>query len=132
MDQGMKEHDPAALVKDVIKAHGGMALWRNIKALEADISARGLLFTMKRQPVMNHVRVRASTRRPRFTFLDFPHPGQTGEFRGDEEVRIVDNSGKVVAGRTHPRSAFRGLRDKYIGTLLTSSILQATQPGTIC
>lgn len=110
MDPGMKEYGPPALVKDVIEAHGGIALWQSLKALEADISVRGLLFTMKRQPVMNHARVRASTRRPRFTFLDFPHPGQTGEFRGDEEVRVVDNSGKVVAGRTHPRSAFRGLR----------------------
>jgi hypothetical protein len=110
MDSGMKGHDPHALVKDVIEAHGGVALWQGLEALEADISAWGLLFTMKRQPVLNHVRVRASTRKPRFTFLDFPRPGQTGEFIGDEEVRVVDSSGKVVAGRAHPRSAFRGLR----------------------
>ena len=106
----MKGLDLPALVRDVIAAHGGMALWSGLEALEADISVWGLLFTMKRQPVMNHVRVRASTRKPRFTFLDFPHPGQAGEFMGDEEVRVVDSTGKVVAGRAHPRSAFRGLR----------------------
>ena len=110
MNADMKGNDPPALVKDVIEAHGGMALWHGLEALEAEISAWGLLFTMKRQPALNHVRVRASTRKPRFTFLDFPRPGQTGEFMGDEEVRVVDRTGKTVAGRMHPRSAFKGLR----------------------
>ena len=109
----MKGYDPPALVRDVIEAHGGRDLWNSLEALEADISAWGLLFTMKRQPAMNRVRVRAMTRKPRFTFLDFPRPGQTGEFIGDEEVRIVDSSGKVIAGRAHPRSAFRGLRRQF-------------------
>jgi len=106
----MKGHDPLALVRDVIEAHGGMALWHSLEALEAEISAWGLLFTMKRQPVLNHVRVCASTSKPRFTFLDFPRPGQTAEFMGDEEVRIVDSSGKIIAKRSQPRSALKGLR----------------------
>ena len=106
----MKGHDRPALVRAVIEAHGGMALWQGLEALEAEISAWGLLFTMKRLPVLDHVRVRASTRRPRFTFLGFPGPGQTGEFTGDEEVRIVDRTGKTAAKRAQPRSAFKGLR----------------------
>jgi hypothetical protein len=112
MDSGMKVHDlyPSVLVREVIEAHGGMALWNNLEALEADISARGLLFTMKRQPVMNHVQVRASATKPYFIFLDFPGPGQIGEFIGDETVHVLDSSGEVVAMRIHPRSAFRGLR----------------------
>jgi hypothetical protein len=110
MDSGMKGHDPAALVKDVIEAHGGMALWHGLETLEADISAWGLLFTMKRQPVLDHVRVRASARSPGFTFLDFPRPGQTGQFIGDEEAHVVDSNGKIAAKRLHPRSAFRSLR----------------------
>ena len=106
----MKGHDPAALVKDVIEAHGGMALWHGLETLEADISAWGLLFTMKRQPVLDHVRVRASASSPGFTFLDFPRPGLTGQFIGDEEAHVVDSNGKIAAKRLHPRSAFRSLR----------------------
>ena len=92
----MKGYDPPALVRDVIEAHGGRDLWNSLEALEADISAWGLLFTMKRQPAMNRVRVRALTRKPRFTFLDFPRPGQTGEFIGGGRRIIGVAAGDVV------------------------------------
>ena len=113
MIPGMKRQEPSALVRDVIQTHGGMSLWQGLEALEADISARGLLFAMKRQPVMNHMQVRASTRKPQLDFIDFQRPGQTGEFSGDEEVRIIDGSGKIIDRRTHARSAFRGLRRQF-------------------
>jgi len=97
-------------VQQVIEAHGGVARWNAVEALEADISAWGMLFTMKRRPRLNHVRVRASAREPRLTFREFPSPGQTSELIGNEEVRIVDSAGRVVARRADPRSAFRSIR----------------------
>ena len=106
-------YDPETIVKEVIQTHGGADRWNSLEALEADISARGFLFTTKRRPVLNHVRVRASTREARFAFLDFPHPGQTSELIGDEEVHIVDSDGKLAARRVQPRSAFRGLRRQF-------------------
>jgi len=65
---------------------------------------------MKRVPVLSHVRVRAWTREPRFTFLDYPRPGQTAELLGVEEVCIRDGDGKVLARRSNPRAWFRGRR----------------------
>jgi hypothetical protein len=100
------------IIKGVIEAHGGLALWNSLEALEAEISARGLLFTIKRQSVLNHIRVRASTREPRFAFFDFPQRGQTSELIGNDEVCIVDSDGKVVERRLQPRSAFKGIRRK--------------------
>ena len=108
----MNGQNPATLVRNVVEAHGGMSLWQGLEAFEADISAKGLLFTMKRQPVMKHVQVRASTQKNHFVFLDFPQPGQMGEFLGDEEVRIIDSSGKVLERRLQPRATFSGLRRK--------------------
>ena len=65
---------------------------------------------MKWRPAMKHVRVRASTVEPQFSFFDFPKPGQTGELVGPDHVRILDADGNVVAERSDPRAAFRGLR----------------------
>jgi hypothetical protein len=100
-------------VHEAIEAHGGMEYWNSLGALEAEISARGFLFTAKRRPVLNRVRMRASTREPRFAFLDFPKPGQTSELIGNSEVRIVDSEGKVLAQREEPRRAFRGMRRQF-------------------
>jgi hypothetical protein len=101
-------------VHEAIEAHGGMDYWNSIGALEAVISARGFLFTAKRRPVLHRVRMRAYTAEPRFAFLDFPKPGQTAELIGNDEVRILDSEGRVVARREDPRHAFRGIRRLFI------------------
>jgi hypothetical protein len=97
-------------INKIVDAHGRVEDWNSLEAIEADISVWGFLFTAKQIPVLNRVRVRALTRRPRLTFLDFPEPGQSGEFFGDDEVRISDSDGKAGARRVNPRAAFRGLR----------------------
>jgi len=100
-------------LKKVFDAHGGEEYWLSLEAIEARISVWGLLFAMKRIPVLNRVRVRALIREPRFTFFDFPQPGQTGEFMGDKEVYIANSGGNVVERRVDPRSAFRKLRRSF-------------------
>ena len=101
--------DPTEAVKNIIAAHGGEDFWNGLEALEAEISASGLLFTFKRRPVLDHVRVTAYTREPRFVFHDFPSAGLSGELVGDTEVRIVSSDGETIQNRHNPRSAFRGL-----------------------
>ncbi len=101
------------IVQESIEAHGGMEYWSSLKAIDAVISARGFLFTAKRRPVLDHVRMRASTGEPRFVFFDFPKPGQTAELIGDDEVRILDSGGMVIARREKPRLAFRGIRRQF-------------------
>jgi len=102
--------DAIKIIQESIEAHGGLDYWNSLEALEAEISAGGFLFTAKRRPVLHHVRMRASTREPRFWFFDFPKPGQTAELIGNTEVRILDREGKIIAHRKNPREAFRGLR----------------------
>jgi hypothetical protein len=100
-------------LREVILAHGGADLWRGLDAVEAVISANGFLFTAKRRPPLERVRMRASTQEPHFTFFDYPHPGQTAELVGTREVRITDAGGKIVAQRFDPRAAFHGLRRQF-------------------
>jgi hypothetical protein len=101
------------LIRDIIRAHGGAELWYGLEAVEAVISARGFLFAAKRRPALERVRMRASAREPRFSFSDYPHPGQTAELIGTREVRITDAGGKIVAQRLDPRAAFHGLRRQF-------------------
>jgi hypothetical protein len=110
----MDHADAMRTVHEAVEAHGGMDFWNGIEALDADISARGFLFTAKRRPILRHVRMRAAAHEPRFAVSDFPKPGQTAELIGNDEVRIVDGEGRIVARRENPRAAFRGLRRQFI------------------
>lgn len=101
------------ILHEVIEAHGGMDYWSSLGALDAEISAGGFLFTAKQRPVLKRVRMRALTTEPRFTFFDFPKTGQTSEFIGNDEVRILDSNGAVMAQRRDPRTAFRDIRRQF-------------------
>jgi len=101
------------ILQKIFEAHGGRDYWQTLEALDAEISASGFLFTAKRRPVLRRVHMRAYTHEPRFTFFDYPKLGQTAELIGNDEVRIVDNSGKILVRRKTPRSAFRGFRHHF-------------------
>ncbi len=98
------------IVQEAIEAQGGMDYWNSLGALDVEITARGFLFTAKGRPILDRVRMRAYTSEPRFAFFDFPKPGQTAELMGNNEVRILDSEGKIVAQRMNPRAAFSGVR----------------------
>jgi hypothetical protein len=98
------------ILHEVMEAHGGMAYWNGIGALDMEISARGFLFTAKRRPALNHVRMRAYTYEPRFTLFDFPKPGLTAELLANNRVQILNSQGEVIAERPNPRDAFHGMR----------------------
>lgn len=97
----------ASVLERIIAAHGGRALWGRLHSLEAELSARGLLFTLKRRPILDRVRVTAFAHEPRFLFHDHPSPGMTGELIGEEEVRILGPDGAVLERRVRPRAALR-------------------------
>ena len=106
----MADNDVRKIVERIIDSHGGASRWRELEAIEAIISVRGFLFKAKRRPVLNRVRVRASTREPRFTFYDYPRTGRNSVFIGNEEVRITDAGNQVLVSRLQPRTAIRRLR----------------------
>ena len=98
----MADEAAAALVQEAIEAHGGASLWNALIGIEAEISAWGFLFTVKRRHALRHLRVWASTHEPRFVFHDFPRQGLRAELIGDEEVRLLDDSGAERSQSTSP------------------------------
>ena len=109
----MNKEYPTDLIREVIDAHGGEALWNSIEALDAVISASGFLFKAKRRPVLDRVHMRAFAHGPRFTFFDFPREGFTGELIGNGEVNIKDSGGKVTAVRHNPRESFTRISRQF-------------------
>lgn len=98
-----------ALTK-IIEAHGGQDYWNSLASIEIEMSAGGFLFTAKGVKPLSHVRMTLCTTRPEVFMHDYPKPGQTTRFFGDERVEIVDAGGRVLQSRSHPRKAFRQLR----------------------
>jgi len=98
------------LVEEIVEAHGGVERWRKVAALEVELSAQGFLFAMKRVQRLDKVRVEASCTEPRLVLHNFPVAGQSGEFRGEAEVVILDGAGTVLAQRSNPRAQFGGFR----------------------
>jgi hypothetical protein len=101
------------ILHEAIEAHGGMNYWNSIGALDLEISASGFLFFAKRRPALNRVRMRAYTYEPRFTFFDFPQPGQTAELLANNRVHILDSDGTIIAERANPREAFHNIRRQF-------------------
>jgi hypothetical protein len=98
------------IVAAIIEAHGGRDFWEKTETLDGEISASGFLFTAKRRPVLDHVRITSWCHEPRFAFHDFPAPGLTAELLGHDQVRIRDSRGLIIARRDNPRAWFRGRR----------------------
>ena len=95
-------------VQKIIDTHGGEDFWNNLEALEAEISTSGLLFTFKRRPVLEHIKVTAYTQEPRFVFHDFPSPGLTGELMGANEVRVVSKRWRYCSKKGKPPIGLQG------------------------
>lgn len=106
-----------AIWADVVQAHGGLARWRALDAIEAEVSCRGLLFTLKGQPPIERARVVADTRAPRLTVHGPWGPGRLGEWREDT-VQIRGEDGAVQLERA--AIEVHALACKSRSTLLSS------------
>jgi hypothetical protein len=96
------------IVENIIDAHGGRGLWERLHAIEAVISVRGALFTLKRRPTLERVTVTALAHEARFLFHDYLAAGHTGELIGNDEVRILGPDGSVLEWRSRPRASMTG------------------------
>lgn len=101
------------LVDQVVAAHGGLELWESAHEIRVRFSAGGFAFATKLQgSAVREVEARISTRGQHVIFAPYPRAGQRGVLEEDGSVRIETDSGELIAGREHPRSAFGDLRHK--------------------
>ena len=101
------------LLRNVIKAHGGLEKWRSL--LEIVIRARGggvaLPMRFQRSAYKSY-EAHIFTAEPRTVVIPFAGDGQKGIFEGDS-VKILDRNNEVIEERKNPRMMFKGLRRKF-------------------
>jgi hypothetical protein len=89
----------AALVKRILKAHGGEAAWRNAERLFATCSMGGMDFLTRMQPApLREVQVSVAAGAPQGQIAPFGGTGDCGCF-DVERVWIEDHNGELVAER---------------------------------
>jgi len=101
------------LLRDAIKAHGGLERWRSL--LEIVIRARsgGVALPMRFQrSAYKSYEAHIFTAEPRTIVTPFAGAGQIGIFEGDS-VKILGSNDEVIEERKNPRMMFKGLRRKF-------------------
>jgi hypothetical protein len=96
-------------MRRTLDAYGGAERWRAATRVEAVVSTRGLLFTLKGHPPFSHARVSIDVHAPRARLTPREWQGATGILDGPD-VRLEDAAGTVLDSRPDARRAFRGLR----------------------
>lgn len=98
------------LLEEVLEAHGGLARWQGAETLTARVRSGGFAFRSHfTGRALAEFEATVSTREPRSVLAPYPGPGRHGVFTPGE-VRIESDGGEVIASRSDPRAAFRGLR----------------------
>jgi hypothetical protein len=92
--------------KKAIEAYGGIGLWQNSKYIEAEISVKGLLFTLKRRPFFDHSIIKMEIGKP---FSKLTPIGKdkniTGVLNGND-VWLENQKGVIIAVRKDARDYF--------------------------
>ncbi len=99
----------AALLEEVLEAHGGLERWRAARVIRARVRSGGFL-VRTRFPGnrLGDYELTVELAEPVATMDPFPQVGRRGVFeRG--RVRIETAAGEALASRDHPRAAFSGL-----------------------
>ncbi|PRY41758.1 hypothetical protein [Umezawaea tangerina] len=98
----------SGLVDEVVAAHGGMARWREVTAIRADLSGSGALWDLKGQSgLFSAVRFTVDPREQRTSVAPFAREGWRGVCT-PSRVWVEDADGRVIEERADPRAAFAG------------------------
>lgn len=89
-----------------INAYGGRSLWENAKCIEAEVSASGLAFTLKRRPVFRHAKIIQDIHRPFSTLCPIGNNSDIIGVLDGDNVRLENKLGAVVSERNHAREYF--------------------------
>jgi hypothetical protein len=101
---------PAGLLREVMDAHGGFAVWDGARTVRTVMSTGGVLFLMRTtRDAFHQTEVIVDLRRPYAEIRDFPGGGQSSFFT-PSRVWIEDRDGRVRAERHEPRASFGGVR----------------------
>lgn len=92
--------------KKAIDAYGGRELWEKSRYIEADVSVKGLAFTLKRRPFFENAKIRMEIHRPESRLMPIGERGGIVGILNGRDVRLEDSSGKLIEERKDARDYF--------------------------
>ena len=94
------------MVKKTIEAYGGTDLWQNSDVIEAEVSAKGLAFTLKRRPFFNRSKIKMAINRPYSIITPIGINKSISGILEDGDVRLENEEGEIIAERKNARTYF--------------------------
>lgn len=95
-----------ATAKKAIEAYGGVDLWQRYKFIEADVSVKGLAFTLKRRPFFDHTKIKMEIGRPFSTITPIGKDKNISGVLEENDVRLLDANGNTISKRKNARDFF--------------------------
>lgn len=92
--------------RKAVDAYGGKELWQSNKFIEAEVSVKGLAFTLKRRPFFEHAKIKMEVGRP---FSKITPIGKDKDISGildGKDVRLENTNGTIIAERKNARDFF--------------------------
>ncbi|HMV77148.1 MAG TPA: hypothetical protein PL048_12435 [Leptospiraceae bacterium] len=92
--------------KKAIDAYGGQELWINSGHIEAEVSVKGLAFTLKRRPFFEKVKISMEIHRPKSRLIPIGKMKETAGVLDGMNSLLEDSSGKLIEERKNARDFF--------------------------
>lgn len=89
-----------------IEAYGGKELWENAIFIEAEVSVKGLAFTLKRRPFFDHAKLRMEIDKPYSILSPIGKNKDISGILDGQDVRLEDENSEIVAERKNAREHF--------------------------
>jgi hypothetical protein len=92
--------------RKAIDAYGGDVLWQNHKFIEAEVSAKGLAFTLKRRPFFENAKIKMEIGRPFSKITPIGKDKKISGILDGNDVRLENANGIIIAERKNARDFF--------------------------
>jgi hypothetical protein len=89
-----------------INAYGGADVWKNNKYIEAEVSVRGLAFTLKQRPFFNRAKIKMEIARPYSKITPFGKNKDVSGILDGSDVRLENPNGIIISERKNARKFF--------------------------
>ncbi|MFZ4798637.1 MAG: hypothetical protein ACOYMA_14155 [Bacteroidia bacterium] len=89
-----------------IDAYGGTELWKNNKFIEAEVSVKGLAFTLKRRPFFDHAKIKMEIGKPYSKITPIGKDKNISGILDGNNVRLENLNGTIIAERKNAREFF--------------------------
>jgi hypothetical protein len=92
--------------ESAINAYGGADVWKKNKYIDAEVSVRGLAFTLKQRPFFNNANIKMEIERPYSKITPIGKNKNVSGILDGNNVRLESLSGIIFSERKNARSFF--------------------------